>query len=120
MQHRDVRIVTGSSFDTAGPTLVEQLGWKTVGELIDRESNTIVFKPLNNLAPQYLRNLFTSLLQLPSVSYKNTTTDLNLPRKNSKSGQKYFFISEVLSCGMGFQLKVRKQPFEQLQKLLNK
>ena len=109
MQNRAARIVTGSNFDTSGLTLVKQLGWKTICELIDSESNTMVFKSLNNLAPQYLCNLFTRMSQLPSVSLRNTTTDLKLPRKNSKSGQKCFRL-EVLSCGMGFQLKVSKQP----------
>ena len=68
----------------------KQLGWKTVGELIDSESNIMVFKSFTNLVPQYLHNLFTRMSQLPSVNLRNTTTDLKLPRKNSKSGQKGF------------------------------
>ena len=53
MQNRAARIVTGSNVDTPGLPLVKQLGWKTIGELIDSESNTMVFKSLNSLAPQY-------------------------------------------------------------------
>ena len=90
IQNHAACIVTGSNFETPGLTLVKQLGWKTIGELSDSESNTMVFKSLNNLAPQYLCNLFTRMSQLPSVNLRNTTTDLKLPRKNSKSGQKCF------------------------------
>ena len=54
-------IVTGSKFDAPGLPLVKQLGWKTIGEIIDSESNTMVFKSLNNLAPQYLCNLFARM-----------------------------------------------------------
>ena len=82
MQNHAARIVTGSKFDTPGLPLVKQLGWKTIGELIDNESNAMVFKSLNNLAPKYLCNLFTRMSQLPSVNLRNTTMDLRLPRKN--------------------------------------
>ena len=49
MQNRAARIVTGSKFDTSGLPLVKQLSWKTIGELIDNESNTMVFKWSLNL-----------------------------------------------------------------------
>ena len=109
MQNFAVHIVTGSNFETPGLTLVKQLGWKTIDELIDSESNSMVFKSLNNWAPQYLCNLFTRMSQLPSVSLRNTTTDLKLPKKIQKVVRNVF-CSEVLSFGMCFQLKVSKQP----------
>ena len=66
----------------------------------------MVFKSLNNLAPQYVCNLFTRMSQLPSVNLKNTTTDLKLPRKNSKSGQKcYSFRGAKLWNGLPVESK---------------
>ena len=50
----------------------------------------MVFKSLNNLAPHYLCNPFTRMSQLLSMNLRTITTDLKLPRKNSKSGQKCF------------------------------
>ena len=90
LQNRAARIVTGSSFDTPGQPLIKRLGWKTIDELIASESNILVFKSLHELAPQYMCNLFTKTSQLTSRNLRNTATDLRLPKKNSKNGQKCF------------------------------
>ena len=42
-----------SKFDTPDLPLTKQLDWKAIGELIGIESNTMVFKSLNNLPPLY-------------------------------------------------------------------
>ena len=71
----------------AGRPLV---GWKTIEEFIGNESKTMVFKSLNDLAPQYLCNLFTKSSACSSRNLRNTETDLKLPKKNSANGQKCF------------------------------
>ena len=53
LQNRAARIVTNSSFDTPNHQLIEKLGWKTINELSDIESKTIVFEGLNELALSY-------------------------------------------------------------------
>ena len=90
LQNRVACIVTGSSFDAPGLPLIKNLGWKTIDELIGSESNIMVFKSLHELAPQYMCNLFTKTSQLTSRNLRNTATDLRLPKKNSKNGQKCF------------------------------
>ena len=50
----------------------------------------MVFKSLNDLAPQYLCNLFTKNSVCSSRSLRNTETDLRLPKKSSPNGQNYF------------------------------
>ena len=52
LQNRAARIVTNSSFDTPSRPLIERLGWKTIEQLIGYESKIVVFKSLNELAPQ--------------------------------------------------------------------
>ena len=90
LQNRAARIITNSSFDTPSRPLIEELGWKTIEELIGNESKTMVFKSLNDLAPQYLCNLFTKNSECSSRSLRNTVTDLRLPKKKSANGQKCF------------------------------
>ena len=90
LQNRAARIVTGSSFDAPGRPLIKKLGWKTIEELIASESNIMVFKSLHELAPPYMCNLFTKTSQVSSRNLRNTATDLRLPKKNSKIGQKCF------------------------------
>ena len=90
LQSRAARIVTGSSLDTPFQPLIKELGWKTIDQLITSETKIMVFKSLYELAPQYMCNLFTRASQLTSRYLRNTLTDLRLPKKNSKTGQKCF------------------------------
>ena len=90
LQKRAARIMTNSSLDAPSRPLIEKLGWKTVDQLISSESKTMVFKSLNELAPQYLCDLFTRKSLYSSYSLRNTGTDLRLLMKRSTNGQKFF------------------------------
>ena len=90
LQNRAARIVTNSSFDSPSRPLIERLGWKTIEQLISNESKTMVFKSLNDLAPQYLSSLFKRNSQCSTRCLRNTETDLRLPKKTSANGQKCF------------------------------
>ena len=63
---------------------------KDVEELAAGESKTMVFKYLNELAPQYLCELFTRNSSCSSYSLRNTGTDHKLPLKRSANGQRCF------------------------------
>ena len=90
LQNRAARVLTNSSFDAPSRPLIQELGWKTIEELINGETKTMVFKSLHDLAPEYLRSLFTRNSQCSVHALRNTVTDLKLPRKNSANGQKCF------------------------------
>ena len=90
LQNRAARIVTNSSFDTPSRPLIERLGWRTIEQLISNESKTMVFKSLNELAPQYLGSLFKRNSQCSTRHLRNTETDLRVPKKTSANGQKCF------------------------------
>ena len=90
LQNRAARIVTNSSFDTPSRPFIEELGWNTIEQLISNESKTMVFKILNELAPQYLCGLFTRNSQCSTRTLRNTGTDVRLPKKNYANGQKCF------------------------------
>ena len=99
LQNRPARIITNSSSDTPSRPLVVELGWKTIEELIDNESKTMVFKSLNDLAPQHLRSLFT---RNSACSFHN----LRMPKKNSANGQKCFsFRGSKLWNGLPLSLR---------------
>ena len=109
LQNRAARIVTNSSYDTPGRQLIEGLGWRTIQELIESESGTMVFKSLNRLAPQYLSSLFTRNSACFSRILRNSNTDLTLPLKK-KQTVKNAFLSEEHSCGIASQLSQSKHP----------
>ena len=90
LQNRAARIVTNSSYDTPSKKLLEELGWKTIDELIKIESEIMVYKSPNGLAPQYLCDFFTKNSSQSIHSLRNTETDLRLPLKRTSNGQKCF------------------------------
>ena len=90
LQNRAARIVTNSSFDTPSRPLIERLGWGTIQQLISNESKTMVFKSLNELAPQYLSSPFKRNSQCSTRCLRNTETDLRVPKKTTANGQKSF------------------------------
>ena len=92
LQNRDARIVTNSSFDTPSNQFIEKQGCKTIIELIDIESKTMVFKSLNKLAPPYLRSLFRKNSQSTLYRLRNTSTDLRIPKKAQKMARNAFHL----------------------------
>ena len=51
LQNRADPIVTGSSYDAPFEPLCKDLGWLSVKEIIVKETSTIMYKSLNDLAP---------------------------------------------------------------------
>ena len=60
----------------------------SIDDLISFESKQLVFKSLNNQAPQYICNLFQRNSDCSSQDLRNTATDLRLPMNTSLNGQK--------------------------------
>ena len=84
LQNRAARIITNSSFDTPSRPLIDQLGWKTIEELVASESKTMVFKSLHELAPQYLCDLFTRNSKCSSYVLRNSETDFKTTHEKVK------------------------------------
>ena len=81
LQNRAARIVTNSSYDAPLVPLIRSLGWETIDDLINQEMKTIAFRSVNNLAPQYLIDLFTRNSYSSSHNLRNTGSDVQIPKK---------------------------------------
>ena len=90
LQNRAARIVTNSSFDTSSLPLIGSLGWLTIKEMIVFETATAVNKSLHGLAPEYMQLIFRKLSENCSRSFRNTDTDLKIPRFATSYGQRSF------------------------------
>ena len=110
LQNRAARIITGSRFDSPGLPLVKRLGWKTIDELINSESNIMVFISLHGLALPYMRNLFTKTSQLTLRNLRNSATDLRMPKKKIQQMGRNVSLLEVLNLGMASQPSVSRHP----------
>ena len=67
-KNRAARIIKNNSFDTQSRPLIAELGWQTIKQLIGYESKTMIFKSLDDLAPQYLCNIFTKNSGAPPIT----------------------------------------------------
>ena len=89
------RIIACSSFTTSVLPLIENLGWKTIEELISYEKKVLVFKGLNGLAPQYLTERLSRNSQGSLHTLRNASTDLKPPLYKTVNGQKCFSLRGV-------------------------
>ena len=79
LQHRAARIVTNSQFDSSVTSLIQDLGWPTIEELIHRETSVMAYKSLNKLAPAYLCSCISNLSDRHTRELRNSATDLLIP-----------------------------------------
>ena len=90
LQNRAARIATNSPYDAPSQPLLRKLGWNPIKELVDIETTMMVYKSINNEAPNYLTSLFERLSQNTIRELRNTKTDLKMPLLKTSSGQKCF------------------------------
>ena len=91
LQNRAARIVTYTSYDALSMPLIRSLGWETIDNLINHEVKAIAFKSVDNLAPQYMINLFTGNSLSSSHNLRNIDSDVQMPKKEkTPNGQKCF------------------------------
>ena len=79
LQNRAARIVTNSPFDSSAKSLVQDLGWPTIEELIYRETSVMTYKCLNKLGPDYLSSCISKLSDRHTRELLNSATDLLIP-----------------------------------------
>ena len=90
LQNRAAKIVTNSSYDSSASALIKTLNWPTVADMIQVEKACMVYKSINELAPDYLSQIFTKKLACSSENLRNTATDLEIPLMKTCSGQRTF------------------------------
>ena len=95
LQNRAARIVTNSPFDSSATSLIQDLGWPTIEELLHRETSVMPNKCLNKLSPDYLSSCIFKLSDRHTRELRNSTTDLLIPRMKTRYGQKSFAFRGV-------------------------
>ena len=90
LQNRAARIVASSPFDTQATPLLQLLRWPSIEKLINRETCTMVYKSLNELAPENLGNIFHKLCVVHTRVLHDTKCSLAEPKMRTAYGQKSF------------------------------
>ena len=91
LQNRAARIITQSSYYTSASSLLEELGWDNVLTRWKKQKAILMFKTLNNRAPEYLRNLFID--RNTHYDLRNAGGKLNLPRSRTDYLKRSFSYS---------------------------
>ena len=91
LQNRAARIITQSSYYTSASSLLEELGWDNVLTRWKKQKAILMFKTLNNRAPEYLRNLFID--RNTHYDLRNAGGKLNLPRPRTDYLKRSFSYS---------------------------
>ena len=97
-------MITNSAFDTSAKPLLANLGLRSISELNEIELKLITYKSLNDLTPNYPRQLLIRNSQQSCRALRNTDRDLKLPLKETNNGQKRYSFRganfwNVLSAG---------------------
>ena len=90
LQNRAAKLVTNSPFDATALPVIRALEWPTVRELIDFESQKMVFRSLNGDVPSYMKDIFVRVNNSTVRSLRNADVNLRLPLLKSAVGQKCF------------------------------
>ena len=88
LQNRAARTVTSSPFDTPAAPLLQLLRWPSIEKLINRETCTMVYKSLNELAPENLGNIFYKLSDVHTRVLRDTKCNLTVPKIRTAYGAK--------------------------------
>ena len=93
LQNRAARILTFSSYDANADPLLDKLSWRKLADRRHFHIATMVYKSLNNLAPEYLRVKFVDRDNVTSYSLIDTTNKLAVPKPHTDYLKKSFSYS---------------------------
>ena len=84
LQKRAARIVTQNfNWDESSINIIRNLGWQTIRQRYEFLTCCITYKARNNLAPNYISDLFSSVAEHHSVLIRGSTNNnLYLPKPN--------------------------------------
>ena len=92
LQNRAARVITQSPFDTSSNLLLAMLRWEKLSLRHKKQKALIMYKTLNELAPDYLQCLFTER-HVNDYNLRNLEGKLSLPKPNTNYLKRSFCYS---------------------------
>ena len=92
LQNRAARVITRSPFDTSSNLLLAMLKWDKLSLRRKKQKALIMYKTLNELAPDYLQCLFTQR-HVNDYNLRNLEGKLSLPKPNTNYLKRSFCYS---------------------------
>ena len=92
LQNRAARVITQSPFDTSSNLLLAMLKWEKLSLRRKKQKALIMYKTLNELAPDYLQRLFTQR-HVNDYNLRNLEGKLSLAKPNTNYLKRSFCYS---------------------------
>ena len=89
LQNRASRILTSSSYDADAGYLLQQLGWKDLIAQCQIQVALMVFKALNDRAPDYLSSMVSDR-STPGYVLRDSTNKLTVPLLRTNNPKRSF------------------------------
>ena len=92
LQNRAARVITKSPFDSSSNLLLAVLKWEKLSLRFTKQRALIMYKTLNEFAPEYLSCLFTQR-HVNDYNLRNLEGRLSLPKPNTNYLKRSFCYS---------------------------
>ena len=98
LQNRAARVITQSPFDTSSNLLLAMLKWEKLSLRPKKQKALIMYKTLNELAPDYLQRLFTER-HVNDYNLRHLEGKLSLTKPNTNYLNEVFVTAGPV-CGI--------------------
>ena len=82
LQNRAARVITKSPFDTSSNHLLSTLDWERLSFRRKKQKALMMYKTMNDLAPEYLQSLFSQRHSTYNLTNSEGRLTLSKPRTN--------------------------------------
>ena len=90
LQNRAGRIITFSDYNTRPADILQDLRWDTLEQRRPKQLAIIVFKSLNNLYPESLKNMFKPTSGVHSYNVRGASNNIFVPRPRTEAAKRAF------------------------------
>ena len=84
LQNRAARVITGLSYTVRSTEIRKQLGWSSLSEMRSQQKTVMMYKIVNDLAPSYMADMFTSQYGSQVYSLRNSTFNFEIPNARTE------------------------------------
>ena len=82
LQNRAARVITKSPFDVSSNYLLSTLSWERLPLRLKKQKALMMYKTMNDLAPEYLQSLFSQRHSAYNLRYSEGRLTLSKPSTN--------------------------------------
>ena len=84
LQNRAARVITGLPYTVRSTEIRKQLGWSSLSEMRSQQKAIMMYKIVNDLAPSYMADMFTSQYGSQVHSLRNSAFNFEIPNARTE------------------------------------